>query len=454
MNDPVSLIRSAVPGIVWPAIPDQEGAASLALQYQLEHTQWLAPAQLRELQFRQLEVLLRHAHETVPYYRERWRGLYDPTRPLAPEAFSRLPLLARSELQAHFDTLKSNRIPAAHGPVAESRTSGSTGMPVRMLKTALIEFWWRVLTVRDHRWHRRNLSGKLAAIRHRAVEAETEGWGPATDTVFAAGRSATLPISTGIDAQLDWLARQRPDYLLSYPSNVAELARRSLARGARLPGLREVRTMGEALGPEVRGLCRQAWDVPVTDVYSSDEAGYIALQCPDHEHYHVQSEGLLVEVLDEDSQPSSPGRIGRLVVTTLHNFAMPLVRYEIGDFAEAGEPCRCGRGLPVLTKILGRSRNMLVLADGTRYWPAFGSAGLAELAPILQQQLVQKDFHTLEARLVTARPLAPAEEERLRRHIQARLPASFAIRFSYCDAIGRSNGGKFEDFVCELTIPR
>jgi len=442
--------RSAVPGVSWPAIPGQEAAPLLALQFQLERTQWLPPARLLELQFRQLEVLMRHAHDTVPYYRERWRGLYDPGAPLTPECFAQVPFLTRSDLRAHFEALKSTATPAAHGAVAESRTSGSIGSPVRVLKTALNELWWQAFTLRDHRWHRRDLGGKLAAIRQAVEDGESEGWGPATDGVLVTGPCATLHIRSDVDTQLAWLERHRPHYLLSYPSNVAELARRSVARGVSLLGLNEVRTIGEVLTGETRELCRQAWGAPVTDMYSSDEAGYHALQCPEREHYHVQSENVLLEVLDDRDRPCPPGATGRVVVTALHNFATPLVRYEIGDYAEAGAPCPCGRGLPVLRRIVGRVRNMLMAADGKRYWPTFGSAGLAALAPILQQQLVQKSFDTIEARLVTTRPLTSDEEERLRGHILSRLPVPFEIRISYCDSIPRSAGGKFEDFVSEV----
>lgn len=446
----VSSVRSAMPGIVWPAVPSAEGATALALQFQLERSQWLAPERLRELQFRQLNTLVRHAHATVPYYRERWRGFYDPDVTLTPDGFVRLPLLTRHDLQTAYDVLKSDKVPSAHGLLAESRTSGSTGRPVRVLKSALNELWWRAFTLRDHRWHGRDLSGKLAAIRHKVAKAEADGWGAATDSVLATGRSATLPISADVDSQLDWLLAQKADYLLTYPSNTAELARRSLARGIRLNGLREVRTIGEALGPEVRELCRQAWGVPVTDTYSADEVGYVALQCPVREHYHVQSEGVLVEVLDPEGQPCGPGQTGRVVVTALHSFAMPLVRYELGDFAEAGAACACGRGLPVLAGIMGRVRNTLVLADGRRYWPHFGSRGLNEIAPVLQHQFVQKSHDLIEARLVTAAPLTPEQEDGLRRHLLSRLPARFEIRFVYLYEIPRSASGKFEDFLSEV----
>lgn len=453
MNDATSLLRSSIAGIAWPAIPGPEAAAQLALQFQFVRSQWLAPARLRELQLQQLEGLLRHAFDTVPYYRERWGGLYDPGLPLTPERFDRLPLLTRKELQANFAALRSASIPGAHGPVAESRTSGSTGQPVRVLKTALVQLLWQCIVMREHEWFRRDLGGKLAAIRHGAADGEADGWGPATDTVALAGRSVTLPIRTDVVSQLAWLERQQPHYLLTYPSNVAALARVSIERGTRLPKLREVRTFGELLPVETRDLCRQAWGVPVTDAYSADEMGYIALQCPEHEHYHVQSECVLLELLDDRGGACASGSAGRVVVTALHNFAMPLVRYELGDYAEAGALCSCGRGLPVLRRIAGRVRNMLSLADGTRFWPEFGSSGLARLAPILQQQLVQKSFDTIEARLVTARPLTSREEADLRRHILSRLPAPFEVRFTYPDAIPRTAGAKFEDFVSEVGAP-
>src|SRR5262249_57510260 len=103
----------------------------------------------------------------------------------------------------------------------------------------------------------------------------------------------------------------------------------------------------------------------------------------------VQSENLLLEVLDERGRPCGPGETGRVVVTTLHNFAMPLIRYAIGDYATVGPPCPCGRGLPVLTRIMGRARNMLTLPDGKQIWPYFAGENLSGLAPTRQYQLVQ-----------------------------------------------------------------
>jgi phenylacetate-CoA ligase len=417
----------------------------------LDRSQWLPLDQLRERQLQQLQVLLRHAHATVPYYRNRWSAVYDPATPLTFERFAALPTLTRRELQEQFENLKSGNIPPGHGDVSESKSSGSTGATVRVLKTQLLGLFWNVFALRDHAWHRRDLRGKLATIRHSIGAGEFEHWGLATAGLVEDGPSVVIGVAGSVQDQLRWLELQQPDYLMTYPSIAAELARLTIAGENRLRKIRELRTLGEVLTPEVRALCRKAWSVPVTDVYTADEVGYIALQCPRHEHYHTLEEGVLVEILDERDRPCGPGQLGRVVVTCLHNFAMPLIRYELGDYAEPGDPCPCGRGLPVLRRVAGRVRNMLVTATGERYWPTFGTRSLALFDSISQIQFAQIEYDLIEARLVTASALSPEQESVLRALIQSRLPAGFRVSFAYRDKIARGVGGKYEDFVCEVS---
>ena len=449
---PAWTYQSAIPEVIWPAIPAGDGATSLGILFQLESSQWLSADRLREFQMGQLAVLLRHAYSSVPHYRQAWSGLYDPDAPLTPERFSRLPRLTRRELQAGFDSLKSGAVPASHGPVSEVRSSGSTGAAVRVLKTRLTQLIWNALTLRDHHWHRRDLRGKLAAIRLGRTPGTFDNWGPATQGVLETGQSVVISAREDVDSQLRLLEREQPDYLITYPSLVRELARRSIEQRGRLSSLREVRTFGELVGPETRDLCDRAWKVPLSDVYSAEEVGYIALQCPRDAHYHVQSEDVLVEILDEGNRPCTPGQTGRVVVSSLHNFAMPLIRYELGDYAEVSEPCPCGRGLPALRSIAGRVRNMLVTASGARYWPALGDRKFFEIAPVVQRQVVQKDYDLIEVRLVVAAPLAQEQERRLRELILSGLPPGFRLSFVYCEDIPRSAGGKFEDFISEVAI--
>lgn len=448
---PTWRFASAVPGVAWPAVPAAGGAQVLAILHQLERGQWLAPHALRDLQFAQLSVLLRHAHVTVPFYKSSWAGTYDPAAPLTAERFARLPLLSRRELQQHYAQLRSSQPPAQHGEPQEGRTSGSSGAPVRFLTTPLAGLFWNALTLRDHAWHRRDLAGKLAVIRRETEDSDVANWGPATAGLIATGRCVGRSIRADAASHLDWLLAQAPDYLFTYPSLVAEMARLSLRRGDRPRGLREVRTLAESLAPDLRQLVRDAWDVPLTDLYSASETGYLALQCPEYPHYHVQSENVLLEVLDDAGRPCAPGEVGRIVVTPLHSFAMPLVRYDIGDYAEVGEPCGCGRGLPVLRRIMGRVRNMLVTADGRRYWPVFGTRAIMDAAPVLQHQFVQKSVGLVEARLVVAAPLAPEQERAFVERVRSQLPAGIELRVVYCERLERGASGKFEDFVSEVS---
>jgi phenylacetate-CoA ligase len=446
-------LQSALAGIAWPAVPEPRGAGVLALLHQLESSQWLPAAQLRALQERQLGALLRHAHASVPYYRRSLGAAFDAGAAATESGLAGLPLLTRRALIENYSALKSEALPPEHGATGEVRTSGSTGAPVRVLKTQLSQQFWNAITLRDHLWHKRDLGGKLAAIRYGAAEGETASWGLATAGLIQTGPSVTLGVDADVASQLDWLQRQQAQYVMTYPSIAAELATLALSRGVRLPGLLELRTFGEVLYPEARRLCREAFNAPVTDLYSSNEVGYIALQCPDSECYHVQSEALLVEVLDDRGRPCAQGEVGGVVVTDLHNFATPLIRYEIGDYAEVGGPCSCGRGLPVLSNIAGRVRNMLVTAEGKRYWPLLGSPKYFEIATILQHQLAQLGFDRLELRLVTAARLTAAQEDRLRALVLSGLPAGMRLELRYCDRIPRGAGGKFEDFVRELPLP-
>ncbi|MDP1717022.1 MAG: hypothetical protein Q8L40_03015, partial [Burkholderiales bacterium] len=339
--------RSAVPGNLWPVIPEPVGASMLAMQFQFEQSQWWPPDVIRNNQTRQIRLLLDHAVTTVPYYGKLLGKGADEFAGIDSDEWRQIPLLRRSDIQAAGDALLSNALPPAHGRRLAYQSSGSTGQPIKSYGSEITMFFIGALNLRDHLWHGRDLSAKVAAIRSKVTAQTHPGWGAATDVAFDTGPLAALDIVTDVEAQLQWLVQQDPVYLLTSPPNALELARLSLATGVRPVNLREVRTFGETLPQDLRMTCRKAWGVPVTDIYSAEEAGAIALQCPEYEHYHVQEENLLVEILDEQGRPCRPGETGRVVITTLHNFAMPLVRYENGDYAEVGGPCPCGRGLMV-----------------------------------------------------------------------------------------------------------
>lgn len=450
--------HSVISGIRWPAMPGEIGAKLLAIQYQFDQSQWWTPAELQMHQLQQIQQLLIHSSKTVPYYQERFSAMgFDPCTPLTAAVFAQLPLLTRSDIQTAGSALLSCQIPSAHGKSYETQTSGSTGQPVKIHGTDLTALFWHAFTLRDHHWHKRQLQGKLAVIRAmpEGVAEPPEGrimpgWGHSTDTVYQTGPSALLRLGSDISVQATWLQHHNPAYLLTYPSNLMALISHFKATGARLGNLLEVRTVGETLTPDIRAACLEVFGVPIVDLYSSQEIGYIALQCPQSEHYHIQSENALVEILNAQNQPCSAGEIGRLVVTSLHNFATPLIRYELGDYAEAAPPCSCGRGLPVIRKIMGRHRNMLILPSGGMRWPLVGFRHYAQIAPIRQYQFIQHSLEHIEVRLVTDRSLTSEEESRLTKLIQESLGHPFHLAFTYLPEIPRQKNGKFEEFVSAI----
>ena len=439
--------RSTCAGVIWPAIPNDDAARMLALQYQFGQTQWLPAERLRELQLQQFAKIFHHAVTTVPYYRQHFPP-WSAAGIASWEQYRGLPISARREVQRAGADMHSTAVPPGHGALVQTESSGSTGSPLVTLGTAWTQLLWHALLLRDHLWHGRDLRGKLAAIRTRTPAGRVPNWGAAT-AAFDTGTSAVRSLSADLDEQLRWLVAEDPDYVLSLTTNLQALASRSLELGLRLPRLKEARTYGEMLRPETRGIVREAWGVEIVDSYSSEELGYIALQCPECEHYHVQSENLIVEVLDEAGNPCLPGGVGQVVVSTLHNFAMPLIRYASGDFAEAAGPCVCGRGLPALRRIVGRQRNMLVRPDGRRYWPSFASEVWADIAPIEQIQLVQKDRNSLEIRMVAPRDLTAAETERLVAALNDSLGCVYRTTLVRLEEIPRTAGGKYEDFISE-----
>ena len=453
-------LRSSIPGLAWPAVPSAAAARQLALLQQLEESQWWPAEALRAQQDRQLSMLLGHAAASVPFYRERLAGIgLRPGRALRPEVWSRIPLLRREDIQQAGAALHSQAVPAGHGRTQKIVTSGSTGKPVTVLKTAMELLYWQCFTIRDHVWHGRDLTKKLAAIRSVARDAAKypkglrgRSWGASTARVFANGPGVLLDVETSIEHQVLWLKRENPDYLLTLPTNLLHLAGHCLREAVELPNLRDVGTLGGVLQPEVRELCRRAWGVPVIDLYSAQEVGYVALQCPEAEHYHLQAESSLVEILDARGRPCQPGEWGRVVVTPLHNFAMPLIRYDIGDNAEVGEACACGRGLPVLKRILGRARNMLTLPSGQQTSPGFVNDWF-EGFPVNQFQIVQRALDRLEVKIVPRRPFTDAEEKQARESMLDRIGHPFQISFTYHEEIPRGPGGKYEDFKSELEPP-
>ena len=438
-----------------------KSAAVLNLLKGFEQSQWWDPDDIEARQFRQMSQLLAHVQLSISHYAQTLGHVNQhDVKSLMAGRWLDLPVLKRDTVNRLGDGLLSRAIPRSHGGLNPIFTSGTTGRPVRVVRTRYALTYWSAFTTRDHIWHNRKIEGKLAAIRSSEKDfapypkgAHHIAWG-SKDGVFKTGPAISLNVNTSIPDMAEWIARNEPDHLLSLPNIIKRLAPYCIENGVTFPNLRDVQVLGEECGELMRQQCREAWGVPLHDTYTSREIGYMALQCPAHDHYHIQSEGVYLEVLDDDGRPCKPGETGRVIVTTLHNYAMPLIRYEVGDYAELGEPCDCGRGLPVINRILGREQDILVLPTGEQRWTLLGSPDVRafmEMAPITQYQFAHVAADGIEVRLAAKRDLTADEEGKITEWVRKKLGYPFEIRFAYFDELPLTKAGKFKDFVVEFT---
>lgn len=448
-------MQSGIAGVPWPPIAKASNAQLLALVAWLEASQWLDTATLRTGQLRQLAMLLKHFESQSDWLRQRVAVCGHSVQELCQSlrAFAQFPVTTRRDLQRSGSEFPARLVPPAHQPMAPKKTSGSTGEPVTIHRTAVNQLFWLAVTLREHLWHQRDAAGTLAVIRANLKQPFVQPhWGAPIGSVFNTGSAHGMPVTVDATELADWLMRVQPHYLLIYPS-VWKAVLEHLPDDRCLANLLQVRTIGETLSDELRRQTSEKLGLTIADTYSSEEAGIIAIQCPHSGLYHTMLEGLIVEVLSNDNQPCQVGEVGRVVVTDLLNFASPIIRYEIGDYAEAGPVCDCGRGLPTLRRVLGRQRNMVRLPDGRSHWPLTGFHDFGQVANIAQYQFVQKSLGLIEVRLVTSdgRALCTSQEQDLAGIISRWMKHPFQYQFVYYpQRIPRSASGKFEEFLCEI----
>lgn len=443
--------KAALPQVAWPEITGKGLECLVSLIKSLETTQHLSAPELQRCQRIQLEVLAGYAARHSPFFAGRLRrASLRPADLGKPGALQRLDVLHRRDIQKAGTALRCAEVPPRHVPLNKGETSGSTGEPVVVLRTALNRLFWMAMTMREHLWNARNFALRSTSVRASIPAlAYKDDWGPPANLLFKTGRSQGIPITADAARQAAWISDFDPAYLLHYPSSLAALCDHCEKHAVKFAGLKQIRGIGETLPPALRSRTQKILGAKIVDTYSSNEAGVIAAECPVSGLYHIMAENLLVEIVDGKGQACARGEIGRVIITDLHNFATPLVRYDIGDYAEVGEPCPCGRGLPTIKRILGRERNLVVMPDGTRHWPLVGFGAFRDVAPVLQYQLVQHDSQNIEMRLVVETKLTLAEEGRLQHIVQGALGHPFTVRFTYfAGSIPRGAGGKFEEFMC------
>lgn len=442
--------RSDLPAAIWPPLYSGEHARLRALMAELEQSEHLPQARLQCLQGLQLQALVAHHFEHTPSFAARLQAAgLRPDMLDAQEALRALPPLRRATVQELGDGFFSRLVPSAHLPIAEHQTSGSTGQPVRVRRTGVTSLFLDAFTLRDHRWHQRDVSGRICAIRPQARKVSRyRDWGDPVSSFHDTGEGLAIPITTSIEEQVRLLAAFQPTLLMVYPTNLAALAEIWDRDGFTLTQLRHIKTMGETLSPALRETVKAVSGLALEDTYSSEEFGTLAIECPQGGLYHVMDESVILEVLRDDGTPCREGEIGQVVLTDLHNLATPLIRYAIADMAEVGGACRCGRTLSTLSRILGRERNLVRLPDGRRHWPLVGFARFGEVMAVRQYQLVQETAEEIRFHLVSETPPTPQQREALTRIAQEALGHAFRIEIAWQpEPLPVGANGKFEEFI-------
>ncbi|MFL5244187.1 MAG: phenylacetate--CoA ligase family protein [Gemmataceae bacterium] len=453
-----------VPGNAWPGVPRGEISQLWAMVLELERTQWLKPDALAEGQLSQVRVLLEHCSRHVPYYRDTFKdaGIRSETIHTLDD-FRRIPILQRHTYQEQFARFQATSLPAGTVQTAKLRTSGTSGMPIEVWQTNLVNLWWFAFHLRDFQWCDFDLQGSLAVIRslggskserQRLLDGVTlPCWSQQLQSLVENGPAFAIDIHQDPRQQLEWLVRIRPNYLLSYPPNLEFLASLLGEKRTGLPGLRAIQSIGETLTGDARERIQTGFGVPVYNTYSCVEAGYLASPCPAGHGLHIHGENVLLEVVDEAGRPCQPGQTGRVILTALHNFLTPFIRYEILDGATLGPPvCACGRGLPLLTQVEGKRRPQFRLAGGRRKDSGYLVRQLRKLGAYHQHQIVQKAIDHIEVRLIPGQGWTADHAGRIIRAVQEYFETPIRIDIQTVDALETTPAGKFRDVIVDEAI--
>ncbi len=414
-------------------------------------------------------TILRHAARYVPYYTETFNEVGLSLTSVDADDLKRIPILSRAILQERFDQLRATALPRGHKPSLTAKTSGSTGEPVKVLHSDVSWRMFSLLKQREYRWYRFDPSGKLALLREleeldqlevgsesdQASADRVHSW-PYVGHYFETGPCVGLPYTHGVEDQLAWLETERPRYLTSMPATLEHLA--LACRDSGLPvQLSGVLAISQQLTTNARGLIERVFGVPIRQNYGLNEVGLVAVRCPEGGRYHVHAEHCHVEIVDDAGEACTPGDVGRLIVTCLTNAAMPLIRYDTGDLAQAVDgPCPCGRTLPTFGDVVGRYRQIVSLPDGTwQQWESIERA-VAEMPDDLARPLRQYQLHqSLDGRFRLRLAVRGELDDRCLTRLRdawssAATGPTPALDIAVVESIPIEQGRKFESFTSDF----
>lgn len=444
----MSLYTSFVSAFVFPVHERIKSHDTVAIRRQMEEAQWWTADRLADFQLQRLRDLLQDVAVNVPYYRDLFARIgFDPNTVRSTSDLQRLPFLTKTVIRANTESLKHKR---AQG-LTRFNTGGSSGEPlIFFIGTKRVSHdvaakwratrWWDV-DIGDPEiviWGSPIELGKQDRIKH---------W---RDKLL---RTQLLPAFEMSESKLDqFIATIRaikPRMLFGYPSALTHIAKHARKRGVAMDdlGIRVAFVTSERLYDDQRHTIADTFGCRVANGYGGRDAGFIAHECPAG-GMHLTADDIVVEIVDEQGQVQAPGVAGEIVVTHLSTNDFPFIRYRTGDIGVLGAtPCSCGRGLPLLQDIQGRSTDFVVAADGTVMHGLSLIYILRDIVGVQAFKVIQ-ETRTLTRVLLVTDDSFPAEAiAQIINGFKQRLGADVAVAVEQVDAIPAEKSGKFRYIV-------
>ncbi len=409
-----------------------------------EESQWWSRGKLEAYQLEALSNLLQHAATTCPYYEETWRA-----QGLNPQAIHSSADLARWPLITR-ETIRRERLRMrTTAPLVRmsKATGGSSGEPLQFDLDSGSNDRRTAMMYRGYGWAGGEPGSKQLYVwgSHLGNVPLWKRW--KADLHHRLDRHLILSCfeftPDKMRAHLARWNRYRPEVVVAYTNPLYEFARFCEREGLRPAAPRSIIVGAEKLHDFQRETLTRVLGAPVYETYGSREFMLIGAECEQHTGLHLSMENLLVEILDDDGQPTPDGEEGNVVITDLFNYGMPFVRYVNGDRAVAGfTDCPCGRGLPLLRKVVGRQLDTLETPDGRKIPGEFFPHLIKEFPAIRRFQVVQETVARIDLKLVVDGGLTLADRETLLAEIRRCTGTAVAIELQLVDDIPLTKAGK------------
>lgn len=422
----------------------------------LERTQWLLRAEVERLQMRKLGELLRAAIGHSPWHAERIRaaGLDVPGASTEPtlDDLRRLPTMTKQDARTNLERIRWRDVP---GGSFRYNTGGSSGQPLTFYYGRRRQASDAAGRIRARRWWGIDVGDREVYLWGAPVElSRTDRVKTIRDRLLNQLVLNAFEMSAaGMDDYLDAMEAFRPRCIYGYASSVSLLAAhaRERRRCLRLPALRVVCTTGEPLYPHQRTLIGEVFGVPVANEFGSRDVGFTAHETP-QQQILLMSESIILEVLDAQGAPAAAGELGEAVMTGLCSDAQPFIRYRTGDMVRMSpDGCREGRGLHVLSEVVGRMTDFVIRPDGTIMHALAVIYVMRAVEGITEFKFIQHALGDVEVLIVVGAAWSDAARAQVVAGLAARLGNDVRVAVRLVDAIPAEASGKHRYVISHVT---